>query len=104
MREYAFGTSPVTATTTATAAREPVPALTATHCVFRYQRDTALTDLTFTPQASSDGKNWFAPGEAGAPAGFTEVVIGTSAGIETREARIPRSAGHRFLCRIRVVR
>ena len=102
LREYAFGTSPVSPTTTSP--REPVVSLNATNFVLSYQRDTSLTDITFTPQASTDGSTWAAPGEAGEPSGFTDVLVSTAAGIETREARIPRTSGQRFLCRIHVSR
>jgi hypothetical protein len=98
--EYAFGTSPVVAS-------EPTPHLpvattTATHFILTYQRDTALTDLTFTTQASTTLGDWKAPGESGAPAGFDDVVRFTTNHLETRQASIPRSSGtHQFL-RVRI--
>ena len=98
--EYAFGTSPVVA-------NEPTPHLpvattTATHFILTYQRDTALTDITFTTQASTTLGDWKAPGESGAPAGFEDVVRSTTNNLETRQASIPRSSGsHQFL-RVRI--
>jgi len=93
--EYAFGTSPVVANDLAP--RMPVAQTTATQFVLQYQRDTNLTDLTFTPQACSTLGNWKAPGEVGTPGGFTDVLISTSGSVQTREARVPRTAGNCFI-------
>ena len=96
--EYAFGTSPVVA-------NEPAPSMplarsTVTHFVMQYQRDLTLTDLTFTAQASSDLATWKAPGDAGAPAGFTDSVIATAGAVETHEVKIPRSPGATVFMRV----
>ena len=98
--KYAFGTSPVIA-------NDPAPRMlaassTATPWVLRYQRDTALTDLTFTAQASVDLKTWKAPGETGAPDGFADRLISTSGTLETREASIPRASCGNAYIRVRV--
>ena len=98
--KYAFGTRPVTANDPAP--HMPSAAITATHWVLHYQRDTTLTDLTFTPQASTDQKSWYAPGQAGAPKGFTDTVISTSGTVETHEASIPRDAGTVAFLRVSV--
>ncbi len=99
--EYAFGGSPVADTDAA--ATLPVPSSTATHLVLRYQRDTSLTDLTFTPQASPTMETWKAPGETGAPAGFTDELVSTEGSLETREAKLPRGTATYFL-RVQVTR
>ncbi|MEI6675049.1 MAG: MBG domain-containing protein [Verrucomicrobiota bacterium] len=100
--EYAFGSSP-------TLANDPAPRLPTTHTtttdfVLQYQIDTTLSDLTVTPQASAALGNWKAPGEAGAPGGFTDGVVATSGTLQTREAKIPRSAGATWFMRVRVSR
>ncbi len=100
--EYAFGTSPVIGSEPAP--RMPAAQTTATDLVLQYQRDTSLTDLTFTVQASSTMGNWKAPGEAGAPAGFTDTLISTSGYIQTRKASIPRSSGSNCFMRVRISR
>lgn len=100
--EYAFGTSPVLGNELAP--RMPVNSVTATHFVVRYQRDAALTDIVFTPQTCPVLGNWKAPGQAGAPAGFTDTVISTLGTLETREAKIPLSSGSTCFIRIQVTR
>lgn len=91
--EYAFGTSPVVAG--GPAPRMPVLSLTVTDLVIRYQRDTALTDIIYTPQACPTMTNWKAPGEI---AGFTDVLISSAGTIETREAKLPKNvSGHCFM-------
>jgi uncharacterized protein YkwD len=102
LMEYAFGGSPLAAGDSAP--RMPVAQTTATHLVLRYQIDTALADLSITAQAAVSLVDWKAPGEGGAPAGFADVPVSTSGGIQTREASIPlASGGHGFL-RVRVLR
>lgn len=97
--EYAFGASPIV--TNDPAPRMPVMQMTATDLVLTYQRDTALTDITLTAQACGVIGSWKAPGESGAPAGFSDTFT-TSGGIETHQAKIPRGSGGRFFMRIRV--
>ena len=100
--EYAFGTSPVVSGEPTP--RMPVNSFTATHFVVRYQRDTTLTNLVFTPQSSSVLENWKALGQVGTPAGFADNVISTAGNLETREATIPRSSGSTYFIRIQVTR
>lgn len=100
--EYAFGGSPVLA-------NDPTPGMpamemTATHFVLRYHRDTSRGDVTLTPEASSSLGVWTAPGDPGAPAGFTDDLVATDGSIETREAKIPRSSGASLFMRVRVSR
>ena len=99
--EYAFGTSPVSGNDSP--ATLPTASTTDTHFVLRYQCDTSLTDLTYTPQSCPIMENWKAPGETGAPAGFTDELVSSAGSIQTREAKIPRSATTCFL-RVRVSR
>ena len=100
--EYVFGTSPVIANDLAP--RMPVASITATYFVLRYQCDTALTDVTFTAQACTSLGNWLAPGDAGAPGGFTDTVVATSGTLQTHEAKLPRlPTGNGFL-RLRIIR
>lgn len=99
MLEYAFGSAPHLSNDPAP--RMPSNQSTPTYFIVRYQRDTALDGLTFTPQACSDLAHWKAPGEAGAPLGFTDSVTGTVSGIETHEAKIPKASGNCFI-RVRV--
>jgi hypothetical protein len=100
--EYAFGTSPVAGSEPTP--RMPVNSFTATHFAVRYQRDTALTNLIFTPQTCSVLGSWKAPGQTGAPAGFTDTVVSTVGTLETREAKIPLSSGSTCFIRIQVTR
>lgn len=100
--EYAFGTSPITGN--APTVGMSAPQTTATHIVLQYQRDTSLTDLTYTIETSSSLGNWKAPGETGAPAGFTDALISANGTIQTREAKVPLSSGGIHFMRIRITR
>jgi hypothetical protein len=100
--EYAFGTSPVVGNEPTP--RMPVNSLTATHFVVRYQRDVTLTSITFTPQTCPVLGNWKAPGQVGAPVGFTDTVVSTAGTLETREAKIPLTSGSTCFIRIQVTR
>ncbi|MCX6865765.1 MAG: hypothetical protein NTV46_06010, partial [Verrucomicrobia bacterium] len=93
--EYAFGSAPDVGNDPAP--RMPVAQTSPTHFVLQYQCDTALTDLSFTAQACSDLTHWQAPGEVGAPSGFTDTLISTTGTVQTREAKIPRSSGNCFM-------
>ena len=98
--EYAFGSSPVVANDAA----PHLPALRADpgYYVLRYQRDTSLGGLTFTAQASTNFTAWKAPGETGAPTGFTDTVVSTNGTLETHEAKIPRSSGNHIFFRVKI--
>jgi hypothetical protein len=93
--EYAFGGSPVGGVDPPE--RLPATSVTATHFVLRYQVDTSLEGLRITPQSCPIMSDWKSPGEAGAPAGFSDQIIATEGVIETHEASIPLSAGKCFL-------
>ncbi|MBC8127614.1 MAG: hypothetical protein H8M99_10790 [Gloeobacteraceae cyanobacterium ES-bin-144] len=75
----------------------PKALMTATHFVMSYQQDTALGDITFSPEACASMTHWTAPGVAGAPVGFSDNLISTNGTLQTREASIPRSNGAYFL-------
>jgi len=93
--EYAFGGSPTGGIDSTS--QLPAPSITATQFVIQYKVDTTLPDLIYTPQASADLQTWKAPGESGAPAGFTDSLISTNGNLQTREARIPKGANKYFL-------
>jgi len=95
--EYAFGGQPLVGNDSAPG----LPALRpdAANHVLRYQKNTAITDVTLTAQASPTLAAWNAPGT---PANFTDVLISTSGTIETREARIPKTAGSKWFLRMKV--
>ena len=99
--EYAFGSSPVIGNDPEP--NIPVANITATHFVLQYQCDTALNDLVYCAQACTALDDWHAPGETGAPEGFTDVVIDTSDNIQTHEASVPLSSGNCFL-RVNITR
>ncbi len=100
--EYAFGTSPVVANDAAP--RMPQVMADASFYILQYQRDTSLTDLTFTAAASSDLTTWNSPGQPGAPAGFSDTLISTAGTIETRQAKIPVSSGGTWFMRVQVAK
>jgi len=62
-----------------------------------YPSRTDRPDVTLTPQVSSDGVNWFTPGQSGAPAGFSDTVLTTAGNVQTRRAAVPVSGGRRYL-------
>jgi len=100
--EYAFGTSPVAPNDSTP--RMPVTVADPTYYILQYQRDTSLTDLTFTACASSDLAIWKTPGQSGAPAGFTDTLVSTAGTVETRRAKIPVSSGGKWFMNVRVTK
>lgn len=98
--EYAFGSLPVVGNDPAP--RMPVFQTNATHHLLSYQKNTAITDITLSPQASSTLGNWKAPGDTGAPSGFTDVLVSTSGTIQTREARIPKTTAGNWFLRMKI--
>lgn len=100
--EYAFGASPVIANDAAP--RLPTVQPSSTHLVLRYQRDTALADISLTAEAGTGLDQWKSPGQSGAPAGFTDSLVSTAGTLETREAKLPRSSAPGCFLRIRVTR
>ena len=100
--EYAFGTSPVVAVESTP--RWPVVTATSPNLTLDYQIDTSLADITTTPVATTDMVSWKTPGEAGAPAGFTDQLISTNGSIQSRRATLPLNSGSKGFVRLRVVR
>ncbi len=100
--EYAFGTSPVSAADSTT--RWPVASRSGGQLVLDYQRDTSLVDLTYTVEASTDLSVWRAPGQPGAPAGFTDQPVVTNGSLQSRRASIPLSSGQQMFVRVRVTK
>lgn len=100
--EYAFGGSPVLANDDNP--RLPTPHVADGYFVLRYQVDTSLGDLVMAAEACSTMGAWKSAVEPGAPSGFTEQVVATNGGIETREARIPISGEGRCFLRVRISR
>jgi hypothetical protein len=68
-----------------------------------YPRYTDRTDITVTPQISADLLNWYAPGQAGAPAGFIDSILSTAGAVQTRRASVPVQGAQRWL-RLKVTR
>lgn len=62
-----------------------------------YPRVAGRQDVTVVPQISFDLRRWFAPGEAGAPAGFTDVELPGSGGTVTRRASVPTGSQSYYL-------
>lgn len=100
--EYAFGCSPVNPNDTLT--RLPAIQTGGTDFKIRYIKDTALTDVTVSPIASMDLVTWKAPGDSGAPAGFTDSLISTTGTLQTREATIPAGAGPGWFVKMKVLK
>lgn len=100
--EYAFGTSPVLAVESTP--RWPVASSTTSNLTLDYQIDTSLSDLTVTPVAATDMVSWKTPGEAGAPAGFTDQLISTNGSIQSRRATLPLASGTKGFVTLRVTR
>ncbi len=97
--EYAFGSNPAVRDAST---RKPTLQPSPTHLVVRYQKDTALTGLTWSPQISSNLSTWFTPGQSGAPAGFSDTLLSSAGTVETREMRILKLAGAKYAMRLRI--
>jgi hypothetical protein len=95
---YALGLSPITPA--------PLPAATinGNQLTLRYTRDSARTDVTITPQVSTDLRTWHAFGAPGAPAGCTNTVLSTTGTVETRELAAPLTAGSLLFFRLSITR
>jgi hypothetical protein len=97
---YALGLSP----TQPAAHLLPQPARSGSHIILQYTKDTAKTDITLTAEATLSPSSWFAPGHAGAPAGFTDTLLNTSGTVQTRRAMLPVTTGQKGLLRLKVTR
>lgn len=98
--EYAFSTSPVSA------GNDPdkLPRTSVSGGMMRlaYRVDTSLP-VSVAPQASWSLAGFGDVGAAGAPAGFTDVLVSRVGTVQNREARLPASTSASGFMRIRVV-
>lgn len=81
----------------------PRPVLSGGELVLLYPQDLEKADVTVRAVISSDLVTWHAPGDAGAPSDFADIVFAAGAPIETRRASIPVAAGERYFLRLEVV-
>ena len=96
---YALGLSPVSQS----AASLPRAALSGTNLRLDYPKLLDRTDITLTPQISSNLTTWYSPGQAGAPAGFTDSTVSTAGNVETRRAAVPVGSNP-FYLRLKVTK
>lgn len=68
-----------------------------------FPRLTDRTDITITPQVSSNLQTWYSPGQSGAPAGFTDTLMTTAGNVQTRRASVPVQGKQHWL-RLKVTR
>ncbi len=85
---YALGLSPIENV----AAQVPRPSASGGALTVDYQVDLSKDDVQLRPEVSVDLATWYSPGQAGVPAGFTDVVVSKAGDIETRRASI--QSGH----------
>ena len=97
---YALDLSPVAPSSAAL----PRPVPVAGVLRFDYSRRTDRTDVSLTPQISTNLQTWFSPGQSGAPAGFTDTVQSSSGLVEMRRAAVPIVPGQRYWLRLRAVK
>lgn len=97
---YALGLPPMTGS----AQSIPRPVMRTQGFCLDYPEDTAKSDITLVPQASRDLTRWFAPGQSGAPTGFSDEVLTSSGSVQQRRATIPTSAGQGWFLRLCVMR
>ena len=97
---YALGLSAVSPS----AAGLPLPAITGGSLRLNYSRSTDRTDITLTPEISTNLQTWFPPGQSGAPAGFTDTLLSTAGTVESRRASIPATPGQKYYLRLRVTK
>ncbi len=96
---YAFGLSPVAPLVNSVLQ----PSSVAGALRLDYPRATDRPDVSVTPQVSTDLKTWYAPGQQGAPAGFSDTLISTAGNVETRRASVPAS-GKTYYLRVKVTK
>ena len=97
---YALNLSPVAPSSAAL----PLPIAAAGTLRLDYPRITDRADVSLTPQISTNLQTWFTPGQAGAPAGFTDAVQSTAGNVENRRASVPVTPGQRYYLRLRAVK
>ena len=90
---YALNLSPVS-----NAARSlPLPAVASGALRLDYPRITDRADVSVVPQISANLVNWFTPGQAGAPAGFTDTALSSTGNVQTRRASIAAGSQRYYL-------
>lgn len=72
--------------------------------ILEYKKDTGSTDLTFTPQGSTDLIAWKSPGQSGALTGFVDSLISTTGTVQTRQMKVPYSSSSRAFLRMYVTK
>lgn len=97
---YALGLSPVTPS----ADRLPKASSMPGTLILDYPRDTGKSDVTLTPQVSTDLQTWHAPGGAGAPPGFTDSLLSTNGAVQSRRAAVPAGPSKAYYLRLRVTK
>jgi len=96
---YALGLSPVSPSVNSL----PLPVAAQGALRLDYPVLLDRTDVSVTPQVSSNLQTWFNPGQTGAPAGFSNSVISTNGNVQTRRASIPLT-GQDYYLRLRTTR
>ena len=82
----------------------PQPARQGANLIMDYARESSRSDVTVTPEISSDLRTWFAPGQAGAPPGFTDTLTGTLGTLQSRRAQLPIDPSKCWSLRLKVTR
>jgi hypothetical protein len=90
---YGLGLSPVSASS----ASLPQAATAGNMLRLEYFRYTDRPDVSVTSQVSTDLRNWYNVGEAGAPAGFSDTAFAVSGVVESRRAAVPVSGRNVYL-------
>ncbi len=85
-------------------ATAPAAASVGNQLTLRYPHDLTQTDISVTPEVSTDLVAWYAPGDAGAPAGFADNLVSTAGTAQAREASVPLASGGRLFLRLRITR
>jgi hypothetical protein len=90
---YGLGLSPVNTSS----ASLPQAAASGNSLRLDYLCYTDRADVSVTPQVSTDMQTWYNPGQAGAPAGFTDGLVSTAGTAQTRRAAVPVSGRNLYL-------
>ena len=75
----------------------PLPAVAVGTLRLDYPRITDRADVSVVPQISANLVNWFTPGQAGAPAGFTDTALSSTGNVQTRRASIAAGSQRYYL-------
>ncbi len=97
--EYAFSTSPTLWNPAST--QTPQLRHTTTMVNYDYVKNTALPDLTLTPQILAHGASlWTSPGQNGAPGDFLDTILSTVGSLEMHRASVPLTTAQQGLFRL----